>query len=97
MAGSDAGLWQAASNGVSLPLVLKEESQTMIQAYKVVIEHDARDGYVATFPEFAGCKAQAKSLKALLVRIGETMAPYVEAGHPAATSDPASPHEMAPA
>ena len=97
MAGSGAGFWEAASSGVSLPLVLKEESQTMIQAYKVVIEHDARDGYVATFPEFAGRKAQAKSLKVLLVRIGETMAPYIEAGQPAATPDPVSPHRMAQA
>ena len=97
MAGADAGIWETASSGVPLLLVLKEESQTMIQAYKVVIEHDAREGYVATFPEFVGCKAQAESLKALLVRIGETMAPYVEAGRPAATSDPVSPHWMAQA
>lgn len=97
MAGLDAGIWQATSSGVPLPLALEEESQTMIQAYKVVIEHDARGGYVATFPEFAGCQAQAESLRALLVRIGETMAPYVEAGQPAVTSDPVSPHRMAQA
>jgi len=46
----------------------------MTQAYKFVIELDTQGGYVATFPEFAGCQAQAKSLKTLMERIREAVA-----------------------
>ena len=46
----------------------------MTQAYKVVIEHDTQEGYVATFPELADCRAQAGSLKALMKQIGEALA-----------------------
>jgi predicted RNase H-like HicB family nuclease len=95
MAGSDAGIQETASGGVPPPPAPKEKSQAMTQAYKVVIENDTRGGYVATFPEFADCKAQAESLKALIVRIGETMAPYADVGWPAATPDPGAPHRIA--
>ena len=54
--------------------VLKEGWRTMTQAYKVVIERDTQGGYVATFPEFAGCQTQARSLKTLMERIREAMA-----------------------
>jgi predicted RNase H-like HicB family nuclease len=54
------------------------------QAYKFVIECDAQGGYVATFPELAGCQAQAGSLKVLMERIRETMALSPEVDEPAA-------------
>jgi predicted RNase H-like HicB family nuclease len=40
----------------------------------VVIERETGGTYVATFPEWAGCQAQAGSLKTLMVRIQEAMA-----------------------
>jgi predicted RNase H-like HicB family nuclease len=46
----------------------------MTQAYKVVIEHDNQEGYVATFPELADCRAQAESLKALMKQIRVALA-----------------------
>jgi len=55
----------------------------MIQAHKVVIERDAQGGYVATFPGLRGDKAQARSLKTLMVRIQEAMALSPEVGEPA--------------
>ena len=54
--------------------VLKKEWKAMTQAYKVVIECDSQGGYVATFPELLGCRAQARSLKGLMERIQEAMA-----------------------
>jgi predicted RNase H-like HicB family nuclease len=63
----------------------------MIQAYKVVIEHDNQDGYVATFPELVGCQAQAESLKTLMERIRETLAHHQEVGEASATPHPAVP------
>ena len=59
----------------------------MTQAYKVVIEHDNQEGYVATFPELADCQAQAESLKALMKQIGEALA-----HHPKVCESPAIPH-----
>ena len=56
----------------------------MIQAYKVVIEHNNQEGYVATFPELVGCQAQADSLKALMERIRETLAHHPDVGETAA-------------
>ena len=63
----------------------------MIQAYKVVIEHNNQDGYVATFPELAGCQAQAGSLKALMNQIREALEEHPEVGGPTATPRPAAP------
>ena len=54
----------------------------MTQAYKVVIEHNNQEGYVATFPELADCKAQAESLKALMKQIGEALAHQPEERKP---------------
>ena len=55
----------------------------MTQAYKVVIEHDTQEGYVATFPELANCQAQAESLKALMEQIRKALAHHPEVGEPA--------------
>lgn len=63
----------------------------MIQAYKVVIEHNNQDGYVATFPELVGCQAQADSLKTLMERIRETLDRHPGVGETAATPRPAVP------
>jgi predicted RNase H-like HicB family nuclease len=46
----------------------------MIQSQKVLIERDTQGGYVATFPGLRGYQAQARSLKALMDRIQETIA-----------------------
>jgi predicted RNase H-like HicB family nuclease len=73
------------------PQVLEDEAKTMIQAYKVVIEHTHQDGYVATFPELAGCQAQADSLKTLMERIRETLDRHPEVGETATTPHPAVP------
>lgn len=56
-----------------------EKVKTMTQAYKVVIEHDTQEGYVATFPELADCRAQAESLKALMKQIRVALAHQPEA------------------
>jgi hypothetical protein len=52
----------------------------MIQAHKVVIECDIQGRYAATFPGSPGCQAQAQSLKTLMERIQEAMAPFPEVG-----------------
>ncbi len=64
----------------------------MTQAYKVVIERDTQGGYTATFPELVDCQAQAGSLKTLMERIREVVAPYPEAGEPTAACQPAMPY-----
>jgi predicted RNase H-like HicB family nuclease len=79
---------------VSGPQVFEEALKTMIQAYKVVIEHNNQDGYVATFPELAGCQAQAGSLKALMNQIREALAHHPEVGEPTAAPCPAVPGKM---
>jgi hypothetical protein len=56
----------------------------MAQVYKVVIERDTQGGYAATFPELVGLQAHAGSLKTLMERIREAMAPSPETGEPAA-------------
>jgi predicted RNase H-like HicB family nuclease len=63
----------------------------MIEVYKVVIKRDNQDGYVATFPELAGCQAQADSLKTLMERIRETLDRHPEVGETATTPHPAVP------
>ena len=52
----------------------------MAQAYKVVIEHDSQEGYVATFPELVDCLTQAQSLNTLMERIRETLAHHPDVG-----------------
>jgi hypothetical protein len=46
----------------------------MTHATKVVIERDTQGGYVATFPEWVGYRAQASSLKTLIEQIQEALA-----------------------
>ena len=65
----------------------------MAQAYKIVIEHDSREGYVATFPELMGYQAQAESLKVLMERIREVVALCPEAGEPPSGRRPGMPKE----
>ena len=61
----------------------------MTQAYKMVIEHDTQEGYVATFPELADCQARAESLKALMMQIRVALAHHSERREPAAEPRPA--------
>ena len=63
----------------------------MTQAYKMVIEHDAQEGYVATFPELADCQARAESLKALMMQIRVALAHHSERREPVAEPRPANP------
>lgn len=83
----------AMANGyrVHAPPSLKEQVETMTQAYKVVIEHDNQEGYVATFPELADCQAQAESLKALMKQIREALA-----HQPEVSERPAAPRSGEP-
>jgi hypothetical protein len=70
----------------------------MTRTHKIVIERDTRGDYVATFPEWAGCRAQAGSLKTLMVRIQEAMArgPDLSGAHEGAAAAPAPVHAGAP-
>jgi predicted RNase H-like HicB family nuclease len=48
--------------------------------FSVVIERDSEGYYVATVPALPGCHTQAKSLDALMKRIGEAIDLCLEAG-----------------
>nr|BAL59720.1 hypothetical conserved protein [Candidatus Acetothermum autotrophicum] len=49
------------------------------QEFYVIIERDEDGYYVADVPELPGCHTQAKSLDALLPRVQEAIALYLEA------------------
>jgi predicted RNase H-like HicB family nuclease len=50
----------------------------MKKVYKVIIEKDAEDYFVATVPELPGCHTQAKSLDVLMKRVREAIALCLE-------------------
>jgi predicted RNase H-like HicB family nuclease len=75
---------EGSCNAVSWPPLSREEERIMAQSYKVVIQCDTQGGYVATFPELVGCRAQAGSLKTLMERIREATALWPEVAEPAA-------------
>jgi predicted RNase H-like HicB family nuclease len=62
----------------------------MTRAHKLVIERETGGTYVARFPEWAGCQAQAGSLKTLTVRIQEAMALRPEGPEGSGTNDQAA-------
>lgn len=50
----------------------------MSRDFNVVIERDSEGYYVASVPSLPGCHTQAKSLDALMERIQEAIALYLE-------------------
>ncbi|TAN38636.1 MAG: type II toxin-antitoxin system HicB family antitoxin [Verrucomicrobia bacterium] len=50
----------------------------MKKVYKVIIEKDSENYFVATVPELPGCHTQAKSLDTLMKRVREAIALCLE-------------------